>query len=175
LKNNNFHYTAEVSDKSFIGENTKIWHHVQVLDNASIGKNCNIGKSVYIDDGVSIGDRVKVQNGVSIYRGVSIESDCFIGPNAVFTNDLYPRSFSIEFSVIPTLIKKGASIGANATIVCGNTIGEYAMVGAGAVVITDVPAYALVVGNPAKIIKYLCKCGQPISDSGVCNTCEESP
>lgn len=168
------HPTAEVSDKATVGKGTKIWHQVQVLDDASVGEDCNIGKCVYIDTGVIVGSRVKIQNGVSLYRGVTVESDCFIGPNATFTNDMYPRSFSVDFAVIPTFIGRGASIGANATIICGVTIGEYAMIGAGAVVTVDVPAYALVVGNPARIIKYLCKCGEPKGEQCACKVCGEA-
>lgn len=151
------HPTAEVSEKAKIGSGTKIWHQAQVRENAVIGKNCVIGKSVYIDFGVRIGNRVKIQNHVSVYHGVTIEDDVILAPNATFTNDRYPRAFLNEWTVSPTLIKKGASICANATIVCGVTVGSYAMVGAGAVVTSDVPDYALVFGNPARIRGFVCK------------------
>jgi len=156
------HPTAEVSDKAEIGEGTKIWHHAQVRENARIGKNCVIGKSVYIDFDVKIGDRVKIQNFVSIYHGVTIEDDVFLGPGMTFTNDLYPRAFISDFEVYPTRVKKGASIGANATIICGITIGRYAMVGAGSVVTEDVPDHALVYGNPARLVGFVCRCGRKL-------------
>lgn len=158
------HPTAIVEENVQIGENTRIWHFVHVRKNAKIGKNCNIGKDVYIDTGVSIGNNVKIQNGVSVYRGVTIEDDVFIGPYAVFTNDLYPRSFNEEWELVSTLIKKGASIGANSTIVCGVIIGEYAMVGAGAVVTKNVPPYGLVLGNPARLRGFVCICGRPLKE-----------
>ncbi len=156
------HSTAIVEEGAEIGEGTRIWHFAHVRSGAKIGRNCNIGKGVYIDAGVEIGDRVKIQNFVSVYRGVKVEDDVFLGPHATLTNDLYPRSFNEDWEVVPTLIKKGASIGANATIVCGVTIGEYAMVGAGAVVTKDVPPHALVYGNPARVRGFVCYCGRPL-------------
>ena len=158
------HPTAVVEEGAIIGEGTRIWHFVHVRSGAKIGKNCNIGKDVYIDVGVEIGNNVKIQNGVSVYRGVKIEDDAFIGPHAVFTNDLYPRSFNQDWELVPTLVKKGASIGANATIVCGVTIGEYAMVGAGAVVTKDVPPHGLVYGNPARLRGFVCVCGRRLEE-----------
>jgi acetyltransferase-like isoleucine patch superfamily enzyme len=146
-----------------IGDGTKIWHFAHVRDKARIGKNCNIGKSAYIDTGVNIGDNVKIQNFVSVYHGVKIEDDVFIGPSVTFTNDLYPRTFIWnEDKVGHTVIRKGASIGANATIVCGVTIGEYAMVGAGSVVTKDVPPFCLFYGNPAKSAGFVCYCGKKL-------------
>ncbi|HPC88762.1 MAG TPA: acyltransferase [Methanothrix sp.] len=144
-----------------IGEGTKIWHFAHVRRGAKIGKNCNIGKSVYIDIDAVIGDGVKVQNFVSVYKGVTIEDGVFVGPSATFTNDLYPRAFIWdEGHVSPTRICRGASIGANATIVCGIIVGEYAMIGAGAVVAGDVPPFALMLGNPARLRGYVCYCGR---------------
>ncbi|KOS66680.1 acetyltransferase [Lysinibacillus contaminans] len=165
------HATAEVSGDSKIGKGTNIWKGVQVRENAEIGENCNIGKDVYIDKNVKIGTSVKIQNGVSIFEGVQIEDDVFLGPHMTFTNDLFPRSFNRDWKKVETKVCKGASIGANATIICGNVIGEYAMVGAGAVVTTDVPNYALVVGNPSIIIGYVCKCGVKINENKKCEVC----
>jgi len=156
------HPTAVVEEGAEIGEGTRIWHFVHVRSGAKIGRNCNIGKDVYIDVGVEIGNNVKIQNGVSVYRGVKIEDDVFLGPHMTFTNDLYPRSFAKDWKLVPTLVKKGASIGANATIICGVTIGEYAMVGAGAVVTKDVPPHGLVYGNPAKLRGFVCYCGRKL-------------
>ena len=154
------HPTAIVESKN-IGDGTRIWHFVHIRDGAIIGKNCNIGKSVYIDTGVVIGDRVKIQNFATIYRGVTIEDDVFIGPAVVFTNDLYPRAFIWgEDRIVETKVRKGASIGANATIVCGVEVGEYAMVGAGSVVTKDVPPHGLVYGNPARLRGFVCYCGR---------------
>ncbi|MEM3863394.1 MAG: acyltransferase [Metallosphaera sp.] len=155
--------TAVAEEGAIIGERTRIWHFVHVRSEAKIGRNCNIGKDVYIDVGVKIGDDVKIQNGVSVYSGVKLEDDVFVGPYAVFTNDLYPRAFNRDWKVVPTLVKRGASIGANATIVCGVTIGEYAMVAAGAVVTKDVPPHGLVMGDPARLRGFVCYCGKPLS------------
>lgn len=154
--------TAHVSEDAEIGVGTKIWQNVQVREGVIIGKNCNISKDVYIDFNVTIGNSCKIQNGVSVFHGVTIEEDVFIGPNATFTNDKVPRSFNVEWRVVPTLVKRGASIGANATIVCGVTIGEYAMVAAGSVVTKDVPSYTLVLGNPAKFYSFIDKMGNKI-------------
>ncbi|MBB2481630.1 N-acetyltransferase [Bacillus sp. APMAM] len=154
------HATAEVHPLSKIGKGTKIWNNVQIRENSCIGNNCTISKDVYIDEGVVIGDYCKVQNGVSIYKGVIVHDKVFLGPHMVFTNDLFPRATNTNWKVTQTIIKEGASIGANATIVCGNTIGEYSMVAAGSVVTKDVPENALVAGNPAKIIGYVCNCGE---------------
>jgi len=166
------HESAHVSSDSYIGRGTKIWINVQVREMAAIGENCIISKDSYIDTQVKIGSRVKVQNGVSIYHGVIIEDDVFIGPNVAFTNDFIPRAFNKDWKISETLIKRGASIGANATIVCGHTIGEYAMIGAGSVVTKDVPAHALVVGNPAKIVAYVCCCGEKLDTNGYCVKCD---
>jgi UDP-2-acetamido-3-amino-2,3-dideoxy-glucuronate N-acetyltransferase len=156
------HPSAEVSPRATIGRGTKIWNLVQIRESAIIGEDCVLSKDVYIDAGVRIGSGVKVENGVSIYHGVTVEDDVFLGPHMVFTNDMYPRSFSTDWTVSETVVRRGASIGANATIVCGTTLGEYCMVGAGAVVTRNVPAHALVLGNPAYIHGAVCKCGTPL-------------
>lgn len=168
------HNTAEVSNEANIGNNTKIWNLAQVRENATIGENCIISKNVYIDSDVTIGNNVKIQNNVNVYHGVTIEDDVFCGPSITFTNDFYPRAFNSNWKVTPTLVKKGASIGANATIVCGNTIGEYAMIGSGSVVTKDVEPYSLVVGNPAKKIGYVCKCGEKLDDKMYCRNCKKT-
>jgi acetyltransferase-like isoleucine patch superfamily enzyme len=156
------HSTAEVSPRAKIGEGTSVWNQAQIRENAVIGENCNIGKDVYIDFDVVIGNNVKIQNGVSVYHGVEIEDDVFLGPHMTFTNDLFPRAFISDFKVYKTHVKKGASIGAHATIICGTTIGEYAMIGSGTVVTKDVPDFALVVGNPGRIIGFVGKPGQKL-------------
>lgn len=165
------HKTAEVSEKAQIGAETKIWNDAQIREDCIIGENCVISKGVYIDFDVMIGNRVKIQNGVNLYHGIIVEDDVFIGPSAAFTNDFYPRAFNSNFAVKKTLVKKGASIGANATIICGVTIGQYAMVGAGSVVTKDVPDYALITGNPAKIAGYVCKCGNKLDENYICSIC----
>lgn len=157
------HPTAIVESNS-IGEGTKIWHFAHVRQDSKIGKNCNIGKSVYIDIGAVVGDNVKIQNFVSVYKGVVIEDDVFVGPSVTFTNDLYPRAFVWEEEhILATTICRGASIGANATIVCGITVGEYAMIGAGSVVAEDVPSYALILGNPGRQRGWVCHCGRRLN------------
>lgn len=183
MVNNYFtHPTADVSDKAVIGARTRIWHFAHIREGVVIGENCSVSKDVYIDVGVCIGNNVKIQNGVSLYNGVKVEDDAFLGPNAVFTNDFYPRAFSAVWDILPTIIKKGASVGANATIVCGITLGEYCMVGAGSVVTKDVPAYGLVIGNPARLKGFVCKCGHKANIKEKhkdavrleCGTCKES-
>jgi len=154
--------TANVSSEASIGVGTKIWINSQVRESATIGKNCIISKDTYIDTGVTIGDNCKVQNSVSIYQGVTIEDNVFVGPNACFTNDKVPRAFDLEWKITPTLVKRGTSIGANSTIICGITIGEYAMIAAGSVVTKDVEAYSLVMGNPARHYSYIDKKGNKI-------------
>jgi len=162
------HPTAEVSPKAQIGEGTRIWHHAQVREGARIGRNCIIGKNVYIDFDVTIGDNVKIQNNASVYHGVKIEDGVFIGPHACLTNDKIPRAItptgelksSQDWEVGRILVKYGASIGAGAVILPNVTIGRFAMVGAGAVVTRDVPDHGLVVGNPARLVGYVCRCGR---------------
>lgn len=159
-KNYFVHESSCIDEPCEIGGGTKIWHFSHIMEDSKIGKNCNIGQNVVISSGVFIGNNVKIQNNVSVYTGVICEDDVFLGPSCVFTNVINPRSFiERKDEYRQTIIKKGASIGANATIVCGHNIGKYAFVGAGAVVTKDVPDYALVVGNPARIIGYVCECG----------------
>lgn len=165
------HDTAEVSEKASIGRGTKIWNHAQVREEAVVGEDCILSKNVYVDKGVHVGNRVKVQNNVNVYHGVTIEDDVFVGPSVTFTNDLFPRAFSEDWEVYKTMVKKGASIGANATIVCGHTIGSYAMVGAGSVVTEDVPDHALVTGNPARRRGWVCQCGNRLDHDGKCPVC----
>lgn len=155
------HESSYVDDNTVIGDDTKIWHFSHIMSDSVIGNNCNIGQNVVISPNVKIGNNVKIQNNVSVYTGVIIEDDVFLGPSCVFTNVINPRSFiSRKDEYRKTVIKKGASIGANATIVCGHDIGKYAFVGAGSVVTHDIPDYALVVGNPARVKYYVCKCSE---------------
>lgn len=154
--------SAHVSSDAKIGAGTKIWINTQIRENTSIGSNCIISKDVYIDAGVNIGNGCKVQNSVSVYQGVTIENDVFVGPNVSFTNDKVPRAFNSDWKITKTLVKNGASLGANSTIICGITIGEYAMVAAGSVVTKDVPPFTLVVGNPARIVGKIDKAGNKI-------------
>lgn len=165
------HHTAEVNINSKIGQGCKVWNNAQVRENVTIGTNCIIGTNVYVDFDVRIGNNVKIQNSVNIYHGVTIEDDVFVGPSVTFTNDMYPRSFNNNWVVSSTLVKKGASIGANSTIVCGITIGKYSMIGAGSVVKNDVNDYELLAGNPARIIGYVCKCGTKLDKHFYCNKC----
>ncbi len=154
------HPTAVIDNTATIGEGTKIWHFSHIMDNCIIGEKCNIGQNVVVSPKVNIGNGVKIQNNVSLYTGVICEDDVFVGPSAVFTNVLNPRSFiERKDQFRPTILKRGCSIGANATIVCGHVIGEYALIGAGSVVINDVPPYALMVGNPAKQKGWVSKAG----------------
>lgn len=154
------HESSYVDDGCSIGDGTKIWHFSHVMTGARIGQRCNIGQNVVISPGVVIGDNVKIQNNVSVYTGVILEDDVFCGPSMVFTNVVNPRSqVSRKDEYQTTLVKRGASIGANATVVCGHTIGAFAFIGAGAVVTRDVPDYALVVGNPGRISGWMCECG----------------
>jgi UDP-2-acetamido-3-amino-2,3-dideoxy-glucuronate N-acetyltransferase len=170
----NIHPTADVSPKAKIGKNTRIWHQAQIREGVVIGENCIIGKNVYIDFDVKIGSYVKLQNNVCVYHGVTIEDDVFVGPAVIFTNDLYPRAriWNAE-RVGKTLIKKGASIGANSTIVCGHTIGENAMIGAGSVVTKDIPPHALAFGNPAKQHAWVCACGAKLEKKGKSHYCPQ--
>ena len=170
MENVYIHPSAHVSEQAEIGKGTKIWINAQIREHAVIGENCVIGKDTYIDTGVMIGSGVKIQNGVSIFHGVTIADDVFIGPNACFTNDYFPRAFIADWKVTETKIERGASIGANATIICGCTLGEYCMVGAGSVVARDVPPYMLVMGNPARLIRTVCRCGEKLNGD-TCSAC----
>lgn len=158
------HSTASVSPKAQLGQGTKVWINVQIRENAVIGDNCIVSKDVYIDHAVTIGDRCKIQNSVSVYHGVSIGNDVFVGPNASFTNDRVPRAFNPDWKITPTFIKDGASIGANSTLICGITVGEYAMVAAGSVVTRDVEPYTLVMGNPARPVARIDKAGNKLEE-----------
>jgi UDP-2-acetamido-3-amino-2,3-dideoxy-glucuronate N-acetyltransferase len=184
------HPTAEVEDGAQIGAGTRIWRQAQVRTHASVGEQCNIGKGVYIDADVRIGSRVKIQNHVSVFEGVTIEDGVFVGPHVCFTNDLFPRAITPDgklksaddWVVTPTHVRYGASIGANSVIVCGVTVGEFALVGAGSVVTHDVPPHALVFGNPARAHGYVCRCAHGLSDvhevqdgalEGWCEFCQQ--
>ncbi|HOJ30395.1 MAG TPA: DapH/DapD/GlmU-related protein [bacterium] len=164
MKDYFIHPSSFIDDNVVIGKGTKIWHFCHILSNTKIGDNCILGQNVMAGPDVIIGNNCKIQNNVSLYKGIYLEDDVFCGPSCVFTNVINPRAFverKHEFK--NTLVKKGATIGANATIVCGNTIGKYALIGAGAVVTHDVCDYALVVGVPAKQIGWVCKCGVTLS------------
>src|ERR1044072_4511775 len=166
-KNYFVHESSYVDEPCEIGEGTKIWHFCHVMKNSRIGERCNIGQNVVISPEVTIGNNVKIQNNVSIYTGVILEDDVFCGPSMVFTNVVNPRSHvSRKDEYRPTLVKQGASIGANATVVCRHTIGRFAFIGAGAVVTKDIPDYALVVGNPGRIKGWMCECGVQLSFAG---------
>jgi UDP-2-acetamido-3-amino-2,3-dideoxy-glucuronate N-acetyltransferase len=171
------HPSAFIDPDVDIGEGTTIWHVSHVMRGSRIGRNCRIGQNVVIGPAVRIGDGVKIQNNVSVYEGVTLEDDVFCGPSMVFTNVINPRSEIRRMSELrPTLVRRGATLGANCTIVCGVTIGIYAFVGAGAVVVKDVPDFALVVGNPARGAGWRCVCGQPIGfaderPTAVCTDC----
>jgi len=154
------HESCYIDEGCVIGDDTKIWHFTHVMSGAHIGERCNIGQNVVVSPDVVVGNNVKVQNNVSLYTGVILEDDVFCGPSMVFTNVVNPRSHvPRKHEYRRTLVKRGATIGANATIVCGHTIGRYAFIGAGTVVTKDVPDYALVVGNPGRITGWMCECG----------------
>jgi UDP-2-acetamido-3-amino-2,3-dideoxy-glucuronate N-acetyltransferase len=182
------HPTAEVSTEAVVGDGTSIWNQAQVREGARIGSGCIVGKNVYVDAGVLIGDRVKIQNNVSVFHGVTIEDGVFVGPHVCFTNDRVPRAINrngslkadADWEVSPILVRHGAALGANSTILPGVTIGRWAMVGAGSVVTRDVDDHELVAGNPARRLGSACACGQPLRDGtdgtpfhGPCPGCGE--
>ena len=171
------HPTAVVDEGVEIGKGTKIWHFTHIMSGVRMGENCIIGQNVFIGSGAILGNHIKVQNNVSIYDGVILEDDVFCGPSMVFTNVFNPRSFiSRKKEFRKTLVRRGATLGANVTIVCGNSIGQYAFIGAGSVVTKDVPDYALVYGNPGRVRGWVCQCAQEIafrSGKAVCKACRK--
>lgn len=172
------HPSSYVEKGARIGKGTKIWHFCHIMDGATIGENCKLGQNVYVGPNVKIGNNVKIQNNVSVYPGVTLQDNVFCGPSMVFTNIINPRSAIVrndERFYLKTQVKRGASIGANATIVCGNNIGEYAFVGAGAVVTKDILPYALVYGNPACQHGWMCECGERLelkNSKATCKSCK---
>ena len=164
------HELADVQTKN-IGSGTKIWQFVVILPGARIGANCNICSHCFIENDVFIGDNVTIKNGVQLWDGIRVEDNVFIGPNVTFTNDLFPRSKQYPDRFLKTTVKTGASIGANATIIAGITVGEYAMVGAGSVVTKTIGNYELWYGNPAKFVGYVCKCGYRVNERFICDKC----
>jgi len=156
------HPTAVVEPGAHVADDARVWHWVHVRSGAKVGPKTVLGKDVFIDIDVSVGAYCKIQNFATLYRGLTVGDRVFVGPHACFTNDLYPRAISPDWKVVPTRVEDGASIGANATILCGITIGRNAMVAAGAVVTKDVPPHALVAGVPAKVIGWVCECGRPL-------------
>jgi len=167
------HESSYIDDNCQIGKGTKIWHFCHIMSGSDIGENCNIGQNVVIGPEVQIGNQCKIQNNVSIYKHVTLEDNVFCGPSMVFTNVYNPRAGMRKMDQArPIRVKKGATLGANCTIVCGITIGRYAFVGAGAVVTKDVPDHALIIGNPAKQIGYACQCGETLPGNLVCDTCK---
>ena len=157
------HPTADVEEGAQVGDGTKVWHLAHIRSTAQVGAGCVIGRNVYVDAGVTVGNLVKIQNNVSVYQGVTIEDEVFVGPCAVFTNDFRPRAQNPDWVITPTLVRHGASIGGGAVLVCGVTIGEWAMIGAGSVVTRDVEPFQLVVGNPARPIGWVDKLGNVVS------------
>lgn len=170
--------TAIVEKSAVIGEGTQIWHFSHVMKGAQIGKNCKLGQNTFVADGAIIGNDVKIQNNVSVYSGITLKDGVFCGPSAVFTNVKTPRSlYPVYKKYAKTLVKTGASIGANATIICGVTIGRHAFIGAGSVVTKDVPDFSLVYGNPAKFQGWICQCGQKLikvkNNNYICKKCKQ--
>ena len=169
------HESAYVDEGAVVGKGTKIWHFVHVQSGARIGEGCILGQNVNVGSEAVIGNRCKIQNNVSVYDGVMLEDEVFCGPSCVFTNDYLPRAHADGgWELTRTLVKRGASIGANATVVCGNTLGEYCTIGSGAVVTHDVPPHALMVGVPARQIGWVCECGHKLNENGECARCGRS-
>jgi UDP-2-acetamido-3-amino-2,3-dideoxy-glucuronate N-acetyltransferase len=175
-----FHESSYIDEGAEIGNGTKIWHFCHIMPRATIGENCILGQNIFVASDTMIGNNVKIQNNVSIYTGVILENDVFLGPSMVFTNVINPRShIERKNEYQTTLVKRGVTIGANATILCGITIGEYAFIGAGAVVTRNTPAYALLFGNPARIKGWMCQCGLRLNfethddiETAICSACE---
>lgn len=173
------HPSAEVETGARVGDGTRIWHLAHIRTGARIGADCSLGRNVFVDVDVQLGDRVKVQNNVSVYRGVTLRDEAFVGPGVVFTNDLRPRAVAPEWTVTPTVVHEGASLGGGATVVCGVEVGAAAMVAAGAVVTRSVPPHGLVMGNPARLRGWVCRCGAVVSRSEAapaelrCSDCAE--
>lgn len=166
------HPTAVIDEGCSIGQGTRIWHFSHILPGTVIGSNCNLGQNVVIGPDVSVGNGCKIQNNVSVYKGVTLEGDVFCGPSMVFTNVFNPRANIRRMDEArPTLVRQGASLGANSTVVCGVTIGRFAFVGAGAVITRDVPDYALVYGNPARQHGWVCECGEKLTAEFACTAC----
>ena len=157
------HPTADVEDGAQVGSGTKVWHLAHIRSSATVGSDCVIGRNVYLDAHAVVGSRVKIQNNESVYQGVTIEDEVFVGPCAVFTNDMRPRATNADWKITPTLVRRGASIGANATLICGIEVGEFAMIAAGSVVTKDVPPYTLVAGNPARPRARIDEAGEIVS------------
>ena len=168
------HETAIVDEDAKIGKNTKIWHFSHVMSKAIIGEKCTLGQNVFVQDNAKIGNNVKIQNNVSVYRGVTLEDNVFCGPSMVFTNVKVPKSAfpTNDSEYLNTLVKRGVSIGANATIVCGIVIGKHAFIGAGTVVTKDVPDYAIIIGVPGKLFGWMCECGAKLSNTLACTNCD---
>jgi UDP-2-acetamido-3-amino-2,3-dideoxy-glucuronate N-acetyltransferase len=172
-----FVHEKGMCESTHVGQGTRIWAFAHVMAGAVIGQGCNLGEGVFVENNVKIGDNCTIKNGVCLWELVTLEADVFVGPHAVFTNDFTPRSFLKKHDpkyFLPTTVKRGATIGANATIVCGITIGEYALIGAGAVVTHDVPAHGLVVGNPGSLVGKVCFCGVTLKTHEYCPACEVS-
>src|SRR5208337_776160 len=159
-----FAHPQSLVETQDVGSGTRIWAFAHVMKGVRLGANCNVGEHCYLESGVVVGDDVVIKNGVALWEGVTVENRAFLGPNCVFTNDLYPRSKVVN-NRVQTVIREGASIGANATILCGHEIGRYSLIGAGSVVTHDVPDFALVTGNPARLKGYVCRCGERLSFS----------